>query len=123
MKDPRVHVERGFAMMPDAHMRAAFTAAAGLAGDAPKTVTTGCRRRRLYVMTRTSPSSVTCPACREFAAGQHEDLAAAGAVISLAALIPARRRRSRHAPAASARWSFSPSSTAARPPRSAGRSP
>ncbi len=76
-------------MMSDARLRAAFTAVTGLAVDAPKTVTTGCRRRRLYVMTSTDPSSVTCLACREYAAGQHEDLAAAaGAVISLASADP-----------------------------------
>lgn len=83
MKDPHVHVERGFAALAHAQMRAAFTAVTGLAANAPKTVSTGCRVRRPYAMTSTSPSSVTCLACREYAAGQHEDLAAAaGAVLS-----------------------------------------
>lgn len=38
----------------------------------PKTVRTGCGRRRPYAMTSRRPDAVTCLACRDRAAAQHE---------------------------------------------------
>jgi len=85
MRDPHVHVERGVVMLTHAQMREAITQVTGLAVDAPKTVTTGCGRRRPYAMTSAGPAAVTCLACREHAAAQHDLLAAAAeAIVSLA---------------------------------------
>lgn len=72
MRDPHVHVERGVVMLTHAQMREAFTKVTGLAVDAPKTVTTGCGRHHPYVLTSTRPAAVTCLACRDYAAAQHD---------------------------------------------------
>ena len=68
MRDPHIHVERtplpGFGHQAT---RTMIVEAIGLAPDLPKTVTTGCGRRRPFAMTSTAPESVTCLACREYA--------------------------------------------------------
>jgi hypothetical protein len=68
MKDPHVHVEKtpvpGFG---HAAVRALITEALGVAPDLPKTVGTGCGRRRPIAMTSTKPERVTCLACRDWA--------------------------------------------------------
>jgi hypothetical protein len=57
MKDPHVHVEKtpmaGFGHAPT---RALIVRATGLVPDLPKTVGTGCGRRRPIAMTSTVPS-------------------------------------------------------------------
>jgi hypothetical protein len=84
MRDPHIHVERGIGQLTNAELRQAFTAVTGVAVDAPKTVTTGCGRRRPYAMTSLNPAAVTCLACREHAAAQFDVLAGmAEAVASL----------------------------------------
>jgi hypothetical protein len=76
MRDPHVHVERtpvpGFG---NAAMRDLITRATGLACDLPKTVGTGCGRRRPIAATSLVPEHVTCLACREYAHRQHLDQA------------------------------------------------
>ncbi len=68
MRDPHVHVERTpFPGFTHAAMRSLITEATGLAGDLPKTVTTGCGRRRPIAATSTVPERVTCLACRDYA--------------------------------------------------------
>jgi len=52
-------------------MRTLITEAIGLAPDLPKTVGTGCGRRRPIAMTSTVPEKVTCLACREYAREQY----------------------------------------------------
>jgi hypothetical protein len=66
MRDPHIHVERD-QLFTHADIRRVISEATGLAVDAPKTVTTGCGRRRPYAMTSTVPERVTCLACREHA--------------------------------------------------------
>jgi hypothetical protein len=71
MRDPHVHVEK--TPMPGfghAAIRSIITEATGLVPDLPKTVGTGCGRRRPIAMTSTVPEKVTCLACREYA---HEE--------------------------------------------------
>lgn len=72
MKDPHIHAEKtvlpGFG---NAAMRELIVTATGLACDMPKTVGTGCGRRRPFAMTSTVPEHVTCLACREWAAAEH----------------------------------------------------
>jgi hypothetical protein len=68
VKDPHVHMEKTIAPgFGNAAMRDLLTAATGLAADLPKTVGTGCGRRRPIAMTSTVPEHVTCLACREWA--------------------------------------------------------
>lgn len=68
MKDPHVHVEKTIAPgFGNAAMRDLLTAATGLTADLPKTVGTGCGRRRPFAMTSTAPEHVTCLACRDWA--------------------------------------------------------
>jgi hypothetical protein len=77
MKDPHIHVEK--TPMPGfghAAVRTLITQAVGLVPDLPKTVGTGCGRRRPIAMTSTVPERVTCLACREYA--QREYLTWAG---------------------------------------------
>jgi len=74
MRDPHVHVERD-QLFTHADIRRVISQATGLAVDAPKTVTTGCGKRRPYVMTSTVPERVTCLACREHARRHHLDQA------------------------------------------------
>lgn len=72
MKDPHIHVEKtpmpGFGRMA---MRSIITEAIGLVPDLPKTVGTGCGRRRPIAMTTTVPECVTCLGCREYARAQY----------------------------------------------------
>lgn len=70
MKDPHTHVEKDITF-GHALVRSVIAAATGLAPSAPKTVATGCSRRRPYAMTSTKPDMVTCLACREWARQQH----------------------------------------------------
>jgi hypothetical protein len=68
VKDPHIHVEKTTAPgFGNAAMRDLLTAATGLTADLPKTVGTGCGRRRPIAMTSTVPEHVTCLACREWA--------------------------------------------------------
>jgi hypothetical protein len=68
MKDPHVHAEKtpmpGFGHVA---IRMLITEAIGLVPDLPKTVATGCGRRRPIAMTSTVPENITCLACREYA--------------------------------------------------------
>jgi hypothetical protein len=72
MKDPHIHVEKmpmpGFG---HAAMRELIVTATGLAPDMPKTVGTGCGKRRPLAMTSTIPERVTCLACRDYARSEH----------------------------------------------------
>jgi hypothetical protein len=72
VKDPHIHVEKtpmpGFGHMV---MRSIITEAIGLVPDLPKTVGTGCGRRRPIAMTTTIPERVTCLGCREYARAQY----------------------------------------------------
>lgn len=68
MKDPHIHVEKTIAPgFGNAAMRDLLTTATGLTADLPKTVGTGCGRRRPIAMTSTLPEHVTCLACRDWA--------------------------------------------------------
>ena len=72
MKDPHIHVEK--TPMPGfghAAMRILITEAIGLIPDLPKTVSTGCGRRRPIAMTSTVPETVTCLACRDYARAEY----------------------------------------------------
>jgi hypothetical protein len=76
MRDPHVHVEKtpvpGFG---NAAMRELILEATGLACDLPKTVGTGCGKRRPIAATSLVPEHVTCLACRDYARQQHLDQA------------------------------------------------
>jgi hypothetical protein len=71
VKDPYTHVEKtlgpgfGAAAMADLVSRAT-----GIAPDLPKTVGTGCGRRRNLSCTTTVPEKVTCLACAEYGRDQ-----------------------------------------------------
>ncbi|MGO8956279.1 MAG: hypothetical protein ACLQFR_02715 [Streptosporangiaceae bacterium] len=71
MRDPHVHVENtplpGFG---NAAMRELITRATGLACDLPKTVGTGCGKRRPIAATSFVPERVTCLACRDYGAAE-----------------------------------------------------
>lgn len=88
MKDPHIHAEKtvlpGFG---NAAMRELIVTATGLACDLPKTVGTGCGRRRPFAMTSTVPEHITCLACREWAAAEHEQ--AAQSAEALIEMVPA----------------------------------
>lgn len=72
MRDPHVHVEKTpLAGFGNAAMRELIVKATGLACDLPKTVGTGCGKRRPFAATSTVPERVTCLACREYARHQH----------------------------------------------------
>ncbi len=68
MRDPHIHVEKtpmpGFG---NAEIRGLIVEALGVVPNLPKTVGTGCGRRRPMAMTSTVPERVTCLACREYA--------------------------------------------------------
>jgi hypothetical protein len=72
MRDPHIHAEKtpipGFG---HAAMRDLIAGALGAASDMPKTVGTGCGRRRPPAMTSTVPENVTCLACRDYARAEH----------------------------------------------------
>jgi hypothetical protein len=72
MRDPHIHVEKtpmpGFGHVA---MRSLITEAIGLVPDLPKTVGTGCGRRRPIAMTSTVPEKVTCLPCREYARAEY----------------------------------------------------
>jgi hypothetical protein len=67
-RDPRVHAEKtitpGFG---HAAIGALLLTATGLGGPPPKTVATGCGKRRPFTRTATVPGDVTCVACRAWA--------------------------------------------------------
>src|SRR2546429_2599138 len=72
MKDPHIHVEK--TPMPGfghAAIRALITGATGLVPDLPKTVGTGCGRRRPIAMKSTVPERVTCLPCRDYARAEY----------------------------------------------------
>lgn len=72
MRDPYIHVEKTpFPGFTHAAMRELILTATGLAGDLPKTVGTGCGRRRPLAMTSTVPEQVTCLPCREYAHAEY----------------------------------------------------
>jgi hypothetical protein len=72
VRDPHIHVEKTiFPGFGHAAMSMLITRATGLAGDLPRTVTTGCGRRRGFAMTSTVPERVTCLACRDYAAAEY----------------------------------------------------
>jgi hypothetical protein len=68
MKDPHRHVEKtpvpGFGQVAMADL---IGRAIGMAPDLPKTVGTGCGRRRQLSDTTTVPEHVTCLACADYA--------------------------------------------------------
>jgi hypothetical protein len=68
MKDPHKHVEKtpvpGFGQVAMADL---ISRAIGIAPDLPKTVGTGCARRRQLSDTTTVPEHVTCLACADYA--------------------------------------------------------
>lgn len=66
MKDPHIHIEKGWLYTGFGIMRD-LIASVGLAAASPKTVGTGCNRRRPLAMTSTKPESVTCLPCVEYA--------------------------------------------------------
>lgn len=68
MKDPYVHAEKTLAPgFGNAAMRGLIVEALGTAPSMPKTVGTGCGRRRSIAATSTVPEHVTCLPCREWA--------------------------------------------------------
>lgn len=72
MKDPHIHAER--TPMPGfghAATRQLIADAIGIAPDLPKTVATGCGRRRPIAMTSTTPEVITCLACRDWARAEY----------------------------------------------------
>ncbi len=74
MKDPHIHVEHD-QLMGHAAMRDLLTGATGLASGLPKTVRTGCDKRRPFAMTSQNPASVTCLPCRDYAVHEHQEQA------------------------------------------------
>jgi hypothetical protein len=72
MRDPHIHVEKtpmpGFGHVAT---RALIIEATGLVPELPKTVGTGCGRRRPIAMMSTVPERVTCLACREYAHAEY----------------------------------------------------
>lgn len=77
MKDPYIHVEKmilpGFG---SGAMRNLVTRVTGYTSDLPKTVATGCSRRRAIGQTSLIPEKVTCLPCREYAARLYRETAA-----------------------------------------------
>jgi hypothetical protein len=71
--DPHIHVDTK--LHADAAGRMLLADAFGLVGDLPTSVETGCGLRVPYAMTSARPESVTCLACRQFAAEQHLEAA------------------------------------------------
>lgn len=85
MKDPYTHVEKtpvpGFGQVAMADL---ISRATGLAPDLPKTVGTGCGRRRKLSDTTTEPGKVTCLACADY--GRDQQLQAAETAEALLSL-------------------------------------
>jgi hypothetical protein len=71
MKDPYTHVEKtpvpGFGQIA---MTDFISRAIGMAPDLPKTVGTGCGKRRQLSDTTTVPENVTCLVCAEYGRAQ-----------------------------------------------------
>jgi hypothetical protein len=64
MKDPHVHAEKTpIPGVGHVAIGSLITEAIGLVPDLPKTVSTGCGRRRPIAMTSTMPENITCLAC------------------------------------------------------------
>jgi hypothetical protein len=85
VKDLDVHTEKtpvpGFG---SAALRDVLTSVTGLGADLPKTVGTGCGRRRPIAMTSMIPERITCLACREYAAGElRQEIASAESLLAL----------------------------------------
>jgi hypothetical protein len=74
VKDPHTHSPHDL-FMPHGQLRDLITSATGLAFDMPKTIRTGCDRRRPMASTSLVPESVTCLPCREYAAGYYSEQA------------------------------------------------
>jgi hypothetical protein len=86
MRDPHVHAEKTILGVGHVEMSDFIGRAIGLAVDMPKTVGTGCGRRRQLADTSKVPEKVTCLACREWAAAQEIEMAkSAEALLSLGA--------------------------------------
>jgi hypothetical protein len=85
MKDPHKHVEKtpvpGFGQVATADL---ISRAFGIAPDLPKTVGTGCGKRRQLSDTTTVPEHVTCLACADY--GRAEQIRAAGNAEALLSL-------------------------------------
>lgn len=72
--DPHIHVEQKVLNAgPD--IRNLMSSLLDRVPDAPSVVTTGCGLSVPYVMTSPRPESVTCLACREYAAREYGALA------------------------------------------------
>lgn len=74
MKDPHTHSPYDL-LLPHGQMRDFLAARAGIAFDLPKTIRTGCDRRRPMASTSLVPASVTCLACREYAGAHYAEQA------------------------------------------------
>ena len=89
MKDPHTHVEKtpvpGFGQVAMADL---ISRAIGLAPDLPKTVGTGCGKRRKLSDTTTVPGKVTCLACADY--GRQQQIQAAEIAEALLSLGDAR---------------------------------
>jgi hypothetical protein len=76
VKDPHTHVEKtpvpGFGQVAMADL---ISRAIGLAPDLPRTVGTGCGKRRKLSDTTTVPGKVTCLACADY--GREQQIQAA----------------------------------------------
>jgi hypothetical protein len=66
MKDPHIHVEKDV-FFPQAMVQKVVSETTGIVVPLPKTITTGCGRRRPFGKTSATPDMVTCLACREYA--------------------------------------------------------
>jgi hypothetical protein len=76
MKDPYVHVEKTtFPGLGQVATIDLIGRTLGIAPDLPKTVGTGCGRRRQLADTTTVPENVTCLACADY--GRAEQIRAA----------------------------------------------
>jgi hypothetical protein len=64
--DPHVHVDAK--LHADAATRIVLAETFGLVSELPTVAETGCGQRVAYAMTSSRPESVTCLACRRFAA-------------------------------------------------------
>lgn len=93
MKDPHVHVEKGWIYTGFGTIRELMSNAIGLVPSAPKTVGTGCGRRRPYAMTSVDPQRITCLACLTYAV---EALDAHLALTTTALEIPEVSEDNRH---------------------------
>lgn len=85
MKDPHVHVEKTpFPGLGQVAMADVISQVTGLATDLPKTVGTGCGKRRKLSDTTIVPENVTCLACADYGRKQQiESAEMAEALLSL----------------------------------------